>query len=69
MASDALTSENWPRPASCTLAGLRSVGFDYVQTDVPPGMTIREWRCARHTRRRRRVWRSIVCTCARSWRS
>jgi hypothetical protein len=35
--------------------------FVYVQTDVPPGMTLRAWRRARHPRRHRGVWQKVAC--------
>jgi hypothetical protein len=35
--------------------------FVSVQTDVPPGMTLRAWRRARHPRRHRGVWQKVAC--------
>jgi hypothetical protein len=34
--------------------------FQYVQTDIPPGMTLGEYRALRHPRRRRSgLWRLL----------
>ncbi|MCD6725984.1 MAG: hypothetical protein LT070_01970 [Solirubrobacteraceae bacterium] len=37
-----------------------SYDFVYVETDIPPGMTIREWRAQRSAERRRRALAPLI---------
>ena len=46
-------------------------GFGYVDSDIPEGMTIREWRARRAAARRTRrpLLQALVGAVARAWRA